>query len=394
MNEQQTLNNSGPRLFVTGGRDYSVDILRCVSCLMVVLVHATRMSLPYYDYHLVGAGSTDWEILAGYMALFASPTVLFVMVSGIFFLTPQRNVTARKVWSKNIPKMATAYVFWSLIYALDRIYRKVVVHGAVFTKSMLIHEWIVQPPHMWYIPMIITLYIMVPFFRCITKADDKNVYKYGLILMLSALFVNTIVGTPRIPHEETVELIATYTPLESICQYSFWMVLGYYLYTYRPSKRARKLMYMAGLASLVVATAASIIIFNLTGYSDCNWINGKFTITTFFKNVALFLLITNGLATKEYGEKAKYIIKKISAATLIIYLVHWLFLRMMFNYHWLYDSVESPVVRIWIFAFVTYALGALVAIIFQAVPWKKMRNAVLDVFFPNRTVLVTRKPKN
>ena len=65
MNEQQTLNNSGPRLFVTGGRDYSVDILRCVSCLMVVLVHATRMSLPYYDYHLVGAGSTDWEILAG-----------------------------------------------------------------------------------------------------------------------------------------------------------------------------------------------------------------------------------------------------------------------------------------------------------------------------------------
>ena len=371
MSEENTLNQQTPRLFVSGGRDYSVDILRCVSCLMVVLVHATRMTMPYYHYDIVEAGTTTWKVMAGYMALFASPTVLFVMVSGIFFLTPQRNVTPKKVWKKNIPKMAACYVFWSLIYGLYRVY---MLNGTLegMTADLFIEQSIIQPPHMWYIPMIISLYILVPFFRCITKNADKGVYKYGLALLLSAMLVNTVVKTPHLPNEETVDLIMSYTPLESILQYSFWMVLGYVLYTYRPKPRTRVILYIAGLAALVVSTICSIVIFEKTGAPNCNWINGKFTIPTFFKNVALFLLITNGLSGRNFSKAAKYIIKKISAATLIIYLVHWLFLRIMFNNQWLWDSVPSPLARIWIYAFVAYAGGTVIAVIFQIVPWNRL----------------------
>ena len=364
-----------PRLFVRGGRDYSVDILRCISCLIVVLVHATRFSMPYYGYDVVEAGSTEWHVLAGYMALFSSPTDLFVMVSGIFFLTPQRNVTPKKLWTKNIPKMACAYIFWTFIYALYRIY--MMGPDVEITPILVIREAIIQPTHMWYIPMIICLYILAPFFRCITKIDDMKLYKYGLILFVGALTFNTIVTSPGLPKEESIELIASYTPIESICQYSFWMVLGYYLYTHRIQKKNRKWLYIAGVLAIIASTLISWYLYATVGYDNANIINGKFTITTFFKNTALFVLITCSLQNIDPSPIVKWIIKKISACTLIIYLIHWLFLCIIFDNGWLFDSGIGPLARVWIYGFVVYFAGAVVAFVFQLVPWKKIKNRLL-----------------
>ena len=165
---------------------------------MVVMVHSSRFAMPYRDYHVVAIGTNDWYGMAFYVTLFASPTVLFVMVSGIFFLTPQRNVTARKIWSKNVPKMACAYVFWCLIYALYRIH--MMDPQPEFTAKLLLTEWIVQPTHLWYIPMIIGLYILTPFFRCITKLADGKLYRYGLALFLGALLINSIITMPELPY--------------------------------------------------------------------------------------------------------------------------------------------------------------------------------------------------
>ena len=392
MQSKEVIVNESPRLFVSGGRDYSVDILRCVSCFMVVMIHACRFSMPYYGFELIGAGSDEWYGIAFCMSIVASPTVLFVMVSGIFFLTPQRYVTPRKVWTKNIPKMACAYIVWSLAYALYNIWF-VYDPQPEITFKLLCQEWIKEPGHMWYIPMIITLYMLCPFFRCITKVDDTKLYKYGLILFLSALLLNTIVDQPEYPYMNYLAAIVEKTPVADICQYSFWMVYGYAMYTYRPSAKARKWLYLAGIAAIFVSFAVNVIEFQELGYSNGNSINSKFTITTFFKNTALFVLITNGLQDIKLSEKATKFLSKLSNSTLMIYLIHWLFLDIFFRNRIIVGHVNQ-VAAIWIVGIIVYVLGFLSGFIFQAVPWKKMRNAILDKFFPNRTVLVTKRPKH
>ena len=110
-----------PPMFGGGRRDWSVDVLRCISCFMVCALHASWMTMPAI-YGLVEPGSFDWVSGAAYRVIFGSPTVLFVMVSGIFFLSPERHVTAGKIWRKNVLKMTFAYIFWCLVYALYRIY--------------------------------------------------------------------------------------------------------------------------------------------------------------------------------------------------------------------------------------------------------------------------------
>ena len=359
---------------------------------MVVMIHACRFSMPYYGFELIGAGSDDWYAIVFCMSIVASPTVLFVMVSGIFFLTPQRYVTPRKVWTKNIPKMACAYVAWSAIYALYRIWFKFDPQPD-FTVKLFLKECLDEPGHMWYIPMIITLYVLCPFFRCITKEDDMKLYKYGLILFLSALFINTVTTQPDFPHQNYIIALADRTPVEDICQYSFWMVFGYVMYTHRPSPKMRKWIYVAGIAAIFVAFAVNVIEFQELGYSNANNINSKFTITTFFKNTALFVLITNGLQDIKLSPRATKVLSKLSNCTLMIYLIHWLFLDIFFRNRIIIGHMNQTV-AIWIVGIIVYLLGFLAGFLFQAVPWKKMRNAILDVFFPNRTVLVTKRPKN
>ena len=106
-----------PALFLRGTRDWSIDILRCVSCFMVCALHAAIFA---YRYQAPGVSDPPTFYLV-YRMIFGSPTILFVMISGIFFLSPDRNITITRIWRKNVMKMAAAYIIWSLIYALYRI---------------------------------------------------------------------------------------------------------------------------------------------------------------------------------------------------------------------------------------------------------------------------------
>ena len=162
-----------PPMFGGGRRDWSVDVLRCVSCFMVCGLHAFIFS-QRYDI-ATGVGPSPWTDYLVMRMFFGSPTVLFVMVSGIFFLSPERNVTASKVWKKNVIKMAGAYVFWSFVYAVYRIH--MMNPQPEITPAFFVREWLVEPYHLWYIPMIIGLYIMCPVFRPITATRDTRLFR-------------------------------------------------------------------------------------------------------------------------------------------------------------------------------------------------------------------------
>ena len=354
-----------PPMFGGGRRDWSVDVLRCVSCFMVCGLHAFIFT-QRYDI-ATGIGPSPWTDYMIFRMFFASPTVLFVMVSGIFFLSPERNVTASKVWKKNVIKMSGAYVFWSLIYALYRI--SMMDPQPEITTRFFLREWLVEPYHMWYIPMILGLYIICPILRPITASGDSKLFRYIVMIFIGALILWTIYLWPGLRYKEVFFVpFIDKTPVFAICQYPFWMLFGWIAYTYRPTRGFRYLIYGLGILATLIGMWCNIYNWIHTGDTFVTAVTQKFSILVFMKNTALFYFIVTVFRNHEFSETGRKILGKLSESTLIIYLVHMMFIYFMYDHQVLYVTGSlSPWIGAWVYAFIAYIGGFIVARLFHLV---------------------------
>lgn len=356
-------------MFSGGGRDWSVDVLRCLSCFMVCAIHATRMSV---DNGISDMGSNPWLHNEIYSTIVASPTVLFVMVSGIFFLSPERNVRASKIWRKNVIKMAFAYIFWCLIYALHRIYIMDPVPDITF--DFFIRQWMVQPTHLWYIPMIIGLYIISPIIRPITATGDTKLFRYTVLIFIGGLILWTIYVWPTHVEGTYSNIIIGKTPMNLLCQYPFWMIYGWIAYTYRPKKAFRYLIYGFGIIAILIGIYANYYMWSTTGNTSFTATTQQYSIVSFVKNTAIFYFVVTTFRDHEFSRFGKFFLRKWSDYTLIIYLVHFLILVIMFQNNFLYGDGVSPWIGVWLYALIAYVGGGILALLFHLIwdPIKKV----------------------
>ena len=87
------------------------DILRVLATLAVITLH-----ISVHNWYETDISSTQWMAYTMYDSLFRWSVPIFVMISGALFL--QRDVNLKKLFSKNIFRLATAFVFWSILYAV------------------------------------------------------------------------------------------------------------------------------------------------------------------------------------------------------------------------------------------------------------------------------------
>ena len=256
-------------------------------------------------------------------------------------------------------------MFWSFIYALYRIH--LMDPAPVIDAKFFFTEWIIEPYHLWYIPMIIGLYIMAPFLRPITASGDKNVFRYIVMIFVGALVLRTVYNWPGLPYgPEFVKPIINKTPTEAICVYPFWMLFGWIAYTYRPTKGFRYLIYALGIAATIIGIYCNLHNWLLTGDLKVIATTQKFSIFSFLKNTALFYFIVTVFREHEFSEIGKKCLRKLSDSTLIIYLVHMMFIYYMYDNNFLYETYNiSPWIGAWIYAFIAYFGGFIFARIFH-----------------------------
>ena len=83
-------------------RDYSLDILRILACVMVVGIHTTMEG--WYN---ISPRSYNWIVLNFYDTLVRPAVPLFFMISGALFLSKD-SIDIKKLWTKN--KIGRAHV--------------------------------------------------------------------------------------------------------------------------------------------------------------------------------------------------------------------------------------------------------------------------------------------
>ena len=90
-----------------------LDVLRIIAILMMMMIH---VSGGYLGGLMVC--SVQWNIAEVFQSVSRCCITLFFMISGIFFLDDKKDVTLKSLFTRNIKRIVTAFLFWSLFYAV------------------------------------------------------------------------------------------------------------------------------------------------------------------------------------------------------------------------------------------------------------------------------------
>ena len=157
--------------------------LKALACLAVVILHTFYAA----DAFATTVGQHMLAISIRNLMMWSVPC--FVMVTGALLFDPKRNVTISKIFRKYLPRVVIALVFFSFAFAIfDAVLLKKPVADAFATGFNAIvygTGW----KHMWYLYLIIGIYLVLPFYRMVTRSatDIEIRYLVGVLFVFQAV---------------------------------------------------------------------------------------------------------------------------------------------------------------------------------------------------------------
>lgn len=306
-------------------RCFYFDLIRAVACLFVVMGHTSVcfVSAPL--------DSIDFWVGNTFDSLIRASVPLFVMISGALMLDENYRYTHKKLIG-HILRMVAFFVFWSVIYAL--VYEVAIPmsnHEPVKITNVL---WAIISGHfhLWFIPMIIGVYLLVPLLRMWVKKENKKGIEYFLVLSLIFAFIipqgidMLVCISPKLVRLN--ELMDT-IDMKYTLSFTSYFILGWYLHNFEVPKK--KLIYalgVAGAAMTVLGTYAERAWFGSTEYLFYKF----FTLNVLFCSVGYFVLFKSIYANKQNVSPAlRRTVDLVSKYSLGVYAVHMFFVHIVYS---------------------------------------------------------------
>ena len=259
------------------------------------------------NWYTTDVNSFEWQVLNFYDSIARFGVPIFVMISGSLFLS--KDIPLRKIYSKYISRIVTAFLFWSFVYA-SREYMKT---GSILKASA---HFIKGHYHLWFLFMIVGLYMIVPFMRKI--AESESLTKYFLALALVFAYI--------IP--EAVDIISVFSERYStfagkvvnnfnmcfVMGFSGYFLLGHVLNTIELSPKVERAIYLAGIigAVMIILMSAFASVFK----GEPLGLYSSHSVNVMCESVAVFVFF------KRHFTRESRIIRTLSKYSFGAYLVH------------------------------------------------------------------------
>jgi surface polysaccharide O-acyltransferase-like enzyme len=155
-------------------REYGIDLLKSVSILGVIIIH----TCTYGDAVL----SSGWLSNVFWGSLTRASVPLFLMCSGTLFLRPGQPLSVKKLFSRSIPRILAAMVFWAMSYKIfhllaDGGFSLAALFQAV--KEVLLFN---QEFHLYYLQVILLVYLFLPVTDLLVQHAERRQVEYLLLL--------------------------------------------------------------------------------------------------------------------------------------------------------------------------------------------------------------------
>lgn len=297
------------------GRQYHLDLLRAIACLSVVMIHVSA--------EFVTRGTTGVDFWLGNLldSLSRAGVPLFVMISGALMLDENYEFTRRK-WLRHIGRMTAFYAVWSTVYCILFRIIPLVSRGEKVRIPGAIVQIITGHYHLWFVPMIIGLYLIVPLLRLWVNERNLRYVEYFLGLSVAFAFAAAQVMEILLSEFKVLKPVQTLWDnlnLQYTAGYTSYFILGWYL---NRGVRHKRLIYALGDAAFLMTfagTAAASVLLKMNSYPFYE----NFTVNVLLYSAAIFVLCRSRAAhPKRPGGFVHRAVAFIGRYSLGIYAVH------------------------------------------------------------------------
>lgn len=313
----------------SSNRQINLDVLRIVSMAAVVVLHTAAVNWDMLDVH-----GLDWNVLNIYDSLVRWCVPVFVMISGALFLNPEKKVTIKGLWRKNIIRIVIIVLFWGGVYAL--LYSPPASFSFVDLYAF-VKTWLLGHYHMWFLFMIAGLYVVTPLLRCISANESALNYFIALSFVVG-LLIPAICG---FGHFSLLNELLNKAQIQFVCGYSFYYMLGYKMNTLVYTKRTTLLIAIIGVLGIIYTAIMTSYFSNIDNIGNGTFY-GYLTPNVCVTAMGVFVL---GKNLSIQSDKVKSSIIALSNAALGVYLIHPMLIHALTHFG-ITNMVCSPIFSI------------------------------------------------
>ena len=326
-----------------------LDVLRIFCSFLVIVLHVASQNWSSVD-----VNSFAWDAFNFYESLTRFTVPVFVMISGSLFLNNRIDIEIENLYKKNVLRLMKAYLGWGFVYAAY-------LHIGNWTgaKNFII-DVINGYYHMWFIPMMVGLYMLVPILRKIT-ADQKVMQYFIIISVFWGFLVPTALKFPIIS-----KFTYFYENMNMYFQlgYILFFVLGYYLLE-KDFGGITKYIEIGGAIGVILIDIISKFLSVRAGSAVGYY--GNDTVPVLLSSIAVFVGAKHICGRKAIEDKWKRRIYKCAAYSLGIYLVHPLWILILKNAG-INTLICNPLLSVPMISINVYVLSVITVWVIKKVP--------------------------
>jgi surface polysaccharide O-acyltransferase-like enzyme len=346
-----------------------VDLLRIAATFGVILLHVA--CAKWYD---IPGTSAYWQIMNVYNCLVRWTVPVFVMISGIFHLRPNKqDITFKEetaIIFKKAFKLACALIFWGIVYNAANFCDDHILHNDPFTTFDIIKipAVIIFGPawyHLWFLYMLIGLYLLTPILRRLVNACKQEHIEYFLVLffIVGTCFplINSILDFLPIFKGKQI-----YFPANELTGYVGYYIAGYYFTNYKVSEKIKKGIYALAVFSILF-TIAGTSLATIYEKKPVNIFHAFLLPNTLFVAYGVFLLFQQLFGKIKFSDKTERIVLKISKNTLGIFLIHMLIIQILDKIG-INTLIINPILSIPLISILVFIISQITTMIINKVP--------------------------
>ena len=319
------------------------DVIRAAATVGVVILHVCGGMMWALTPDM---WQFNWLVSAGTIVRCVVP--LFLMLSGMFLLSPEKTVTLSDLFKKYIVRLVIAYIGWSFVYAVFMI-----IYKGIFASEGLYGFWKLffdGHYHLWFLPMMVGVYLTIPFFRGITEKRDRRLLHYTLIVLLlfNVLYPNFYTTFPALSN-----IIERIDP-SWFGIYATYFFTGFYFSRIQVPKSG-KYIWLGIMAMSAVWLVCSVCSGSaaLGTLDESRWSPNKIPMAIY--TISVFMVFRSSGNLVAGLPKLQWFVRKLSELSFTVYLCHDLFIKILAKYNinsltW-HPVISVPVLTILVLIF-------------------------------------------
>lgn len=337
-------------------RTVYMDVLRVLASFAVIMIHVACVYL--FERRITARA---WRVGSVYNALSRFCVPVFFMLSGALMLSPEKKLSIKRLFGKNILRLAAALVFWGFLYDIAQ-HRHALVFPQFFRDFLYFLSD--RQDHLWFLPAMIGCYAAVPLLRCLCAR--REILRYCAAFSVVFIFATETLRL-LLPGIWLVQMLDQLNP--SVFVYpTAYMVIGYAFHTAQLKKEHKLIICLLGIA----ATAALILgVWQLHDVmDDPRWeqLYAYSQLPVFMQSMAVYVGVRHVTEKIRLSEKSCRGIQKLAKYSFGCYLLH------MFPIYYVITPLFSRppftlIVLIPLLSAAVFAVCMAVSALLNRIPW-------------------------